>query len=662
MNFNNQRNINFLKTDVLPSELPILFSNKPIQNNIEPLTIDPEYRKQIEKNLFLKYTVPLNFNIRKKSDGFRRLSLPHPLAQLNMLIYTIRYDKMIIDFAKKSNFSRRSPTKINKVAIFETDIMKNKIRKIEEEYSLIEHNFINGDDVDFLFKGYYSYNTEKTLPALLRSKEFLRSKNNFSYFLKLDINKCFYSIYSHALTWAILGSKELGKNMTKTNYQHLFPNATDKICQKINNNETNGIIVGPEFSRIIAELLLTRVDINLYNYLKKNNLQIKKDYMIYRYVDDYYIFGKNKEVLDIIKKELLLILQSFNLTIGDNKIEEQVAPFSLLENVIIELKKILNSHNHKKLILWNKLKESEKHASLEFKEVLGKQKYWLDMHEQIDFLISKNPEKRRIIVLYFLKSIEFKVPLDRITENMETYKILLNIIEKLSHIYSQHIDNDTTNAYLILMTKFNNEINNVKINFKNEETDCAVIKIQEMIFYQIYRILKYNLKSLDNMYDLIVFMKILPKKLSSQFLCEILEVHKGNYFIFCTIAYYIKNNQSVFPEYKIVLKKLEKDVVNFIKEYDNKGSIPIVLEAQYFYMINDFSKYPLFSNKTICTLKKKFNKDIKEVQSHSECLNLISSESYYDWNRTEIDFERELIKKHIVNELRGDDGISEYSF
>jgi len=153
MNFNNQRNINFLKTDVLPSELPILFSNKPLQNNIEQLTTNPDYRKKIEQNLFEKYTVPLNFNIRKKSDGFRLLSLPHPLAQLNMLIYTLRYDKMIIDFAKKSNFSRRSPTKINKVAVFETDILKNKIRKIEEEYSLIERNFMNRDDVDFLFRG-----------------------------------------------------------------------------------------------------------------------------------------------------------------------------------------------------------------------------------------------------------------------------------------------------------------------------------------------------------------------------------------------------------------------------------------------------------------------------------------------------------------------------
>ena len=61
----------------------------------------------------------------------------------------------------------------------------------------------------------------------------------------------------------------------------------------INYNETNGIIIGPEFSRIISEVLLTRIDLEIARDLSSQGLELNKHYLIYRFIDDYTIFFMN---------------------------------------------------------------------------------------------------------------------------------------------------------------------------------------------------------------------------------------------------------------------------------------------------------------------------------------------------------------------------------
>src|SRR5699024_939428 len=46
------------------------------------------------------------------------------------------------------------------------------------------------------------------------------------------------------------------------------------------------------------------------------------------------------------------------------------------------------------------------------------------------------------------------------------------------------------------------------------------------MFQHMYRVLKNNIDSVDDMYDILVFMKLLDKKLSGSFLSKILSIHK----------------------------------------------------------------------------------------------------------------------------------------
>lgn len=655
----NQRNKFFLQTEVLPVEIPILFSNSPLYTEIDEIL--ENYSDKINKKIFDTYTTPLFFTIPKKDDSLRKIALVHPLSQMTMLFFTLKYDQMIVNLTSQSEFSSRVPVKLNKTTVRNDEVNMMKLKRIEEEYGLTSELSITEEDIDFSFRGYYSYSPGKKLTSLMKSNHFRRNKNKFRYFLKLDIQNFFPSIYTHSLTWAILGSKELGKSMIGTNYSGLFSSATDLVCQKSNNNETNGIIVGPEFSRIIAEILLARVDIELQNVLSEEKLIIKKDYVIHRYIDDYYIFSDDYNSLEMIEHHLSSILQNYNLIINSGKKEIQTSPFHLYDDIVIDLKNILETQSRKRFELWMSLKENDIHKDLRLKEVLGSEYHWENTYEEIERLVRNNRNNKRKIVLYFLKSVKVEMPKISISKNSPQYKIILKIIEIISSVFSLHIDNDTTNAFLILMTKINNSVNKLKESNEVSQGQLETVEnIQEKIFYQIYRLIRNNLDKLKNMCDLIVFLKFFKKKLSSQFLCEIIKTYYDSYFVLCSVAYYIERDGMVFNNYKIVIEKLKLAVKDYIVNYNSVGANNRILDANYFYMVNDFSKYQPFGV-LANEFKSQMDRDIASLKDWVKLVILeISKTSYYQWDTDKTNFEKKLIKKIVINDFSGKEIESEY--
>ena len=78
--------------------------------------------------------------------------------------------------------------------------------------------------------------------------------------------------------------------------------------QNINHGETNGILIGSEFARIFAEILLQQIDKIVAKELEIEKIWFKKHYEIFRYVDDFYIFyndekDKNK-IIDLYRHNL----------------------------------------------------------------------------------------------------------------------------------------------------------------------------------------------------------------------------------------------------------------------------------------------------------------------------------------------------------------------
>ena len=69
--------------------------------------------------------------------------------------------------------------------------------------------------------------------------------------------------------------------------------------QLANYNETNGIVVGPEVSRIFEEVILQQIDLNVLSKLENSGLKYGVDFEVRRYVDDFsttavhHMFGRD---------------------------------------------------------------------------------------------------------------------------------------------------------------------------------------------------------------------------------------------------------------------------------------------------------------------------------------------------------------------------------
>ena len=98
-----------MRTELLPQEIPLFFSNNPITENIDTIF---QHIEDIDSQD--NYTIPLNFKIPKNNNSTRTLSLLHPLSQIEAMIYIMKYEFLILNHLKKSNFNIRKAIKSNK--------------------------------------------------------------------------------------------------------------------------------------------------------------------------------------------------------------------------------------------------------------------------------------------------------------------------------------------------------------------------------------------------------------------------------------------------------------------------------------------------------------------------------------------------------------------
>lgn len=108
----------------------------------------------------------------------------------------------------------------------------------------------------------------------------------------------------------------------------------DEISRKQNLNRTNGLLTGTQYSKIISEGILTRID----KELKMENIRFS------RYVDDYevYLYEDNeKSVTSIFEK----ILKKYGFSLNNEKTEIIEFPYYIAEN----LEKIFNNSSNREL-------------------------------------------------------------------------------------------------------------------------------------------------------------------------------------------------------------------------------------------------------------------------------------------------------------------------
>lgn len=648
-------------SDVLPYETPVTFSNRYFYkflikrnkylNGIEKLKgknkqdfikKNKKAHSEIESILFgvKEKTKPFHFNITHKQNDFRELSIIHPVNQRKMVAFYEKYKNLIIYYCSLSPFSIRKPSKVANFTFY-NDVLHRK-----NEDKDLHHSQIEQDDSEYEnLKSFFSYRKYSNIHKFYEDYPFHRSEKKFNKLLKIDISKCFDSIYTHTLPWALLN-----KNIVKTNIEPslaTFGGEFDRLMQDLNANETNGIIIGPEFSRIFAELILQQIDINIYERLKTNdtngkNLIHKVDYEIFRYVDDYFVFYNNEIDVERIKENFKLALKEFKMYLNNEKSVLYSKP--IITEISIAKQKINDLFNdHLKLkekenevlvdneqstsILYfssnnviTRFKSIIKESEVEYKDIMNYSLAVLDnktsklikkyksLKNEISTKTQKEFEKGFLEILdvtFFLYSVSPRVN--------STIKVCL-IIDKITCFLKKNKTNKYTEPLTHsskhnIFKKISDEINLVlHKNQSKKETQIETLYLL-IALSQLGSEYRLNIKVLCTYFHI-----TLKKDNSLMFNTEL------NYFSITVLIFYIKDISS----YSSILEELKKVILEKFKigkTYGWKDNTELVL------LLMDTISCPFLNIKINNTELK----DLKEIvnQIHNNLIKPIIDQDLY---------------------------------
>jgi hypothetical protein len=316
-----------LVTETLPYETPIIFSSDGLYRTIHDLAQTPSLLRRIVSAVVFgegtyekpAWTVPLRFKIRKDSREFRRLGLLHPNAQWRIKEFYEKYESLILHYCSVSPVSIRAPERL--ASSFYVKSAWENLNK----YKAGTVSLVQSDNATKHSPSFFAYRGFDRLYKFFESRSFYTLEKKYCVLKTLDVAKCFDSIYSHSLSWAVKD-----KNFTKDNVRigGTFAQTFDRVMQFANYSETNGIVIGPEVSRIFAEIIFQKIDVLAIKALSEANLTRGLDYDLRRYVDDVFIFAKSEHVASSVYKRYADCLMDFNLFVNTGKSVTIERPFA----------------------------------------------------------------------------------------------------------------------------------------------------------------------------------------------------------------------------------------------------------------------------------------------------------------------------------------------
>lgn len=305
-------------SDVLPYEKPIFFSNRLFARFLKQygiyikdgrLVSSKCNSKELDSLLLLLGGMKgdarkcFQYIITKDGQDGRLLTVIHPFHQVQMLEFYDKYKTLMVDFCLRSNFSIRFPYKI---AAF---------KKEQDDYSQVISDISDKIDTKESIKHFFAYKHYHNINFFFDDFRYLKAEKRFPFMLKLDLKDCFDNIEP----------KQLSQAMFDMDMKFCQGTMADSFCnlQQSFLSEKKGIVIGPEFSRIYAEIILQKIDILLESTLfKKNQWEKNKDYQFYRYVDDGFLFCKSSEMANSILSEYERLLKYYHLSVNDNKLKK----------------------------------------------------------------------------------------------------------------------------------------------------------------------------------------------------------------------------------------------------------------------------------------------------------------------------------------------------
>lgn len=517
LNYSKER---VLFSDVLPYECPIIFSNRYLyrflakylwvgeEQKIDNITWNVlKQSKRLDQKdvsvfaalLFGCYEkgkrigklqhkpndlfYPYQFNIAHKTNKNRTLSIIHPYNQWQIVEFYEQYKYSILYLCNQSSYSIRKPHKIAQYFYYRDRLHRKLSGHESDKVELFFNEYEN-------LKTYFSYEKYANIYKFYEDYRYQRAEKKFKYLVKFDLQSCFDSIYTHTISWATAG----GANKVKVlpgYHGSWVGDAFDNLMQSVNARETNGIVIGPEFSRIFAEIILQYIDQKVEQELLKKNLRLKSTYECYRYVDDYFLFYNDENVRNLFMESLTKWLKEFKLQINPSKTEVYERPF--ITKVTIAKQRIENLlSNIFSIPLWEEMESNlsmEKEEDTEDedldkdREILDKKfNIYLpanDVNTQIKVIVKECGIEYRDIANYLLEKIS-----QRLDAFLNRYEIGFKKYERLMSKEETNKDDVETHAQRVQRKLTNYLVSLIDVTFfvfnSNRQINTT-LKLQKII-------------------------------------------------------------------------------------------------------------------------------------------------------------------------------------
>lgn len=304
------------------------------------------------------------------------------------------------------------------------------------------------------------------------------------YMVHADISKCYPSIYTHAIPWALVG-RDVSKNNTGKKEQNKWYNQIDHFAQISKNGETHGLLIGPHTSNVLSEIILCAID---------EDLSKKYDSYI-RNIDDYICYVNTKEEADNFIIDLNRELRKYDLLLNHKKTEIYELPICVVEmwvhkiqNYMVTFQKFKDYVNYR---------EIKAFTDFIIKLVSGNTDNGSVVLYAIkalkDFNLTKNAQEYLVKTVVSLSLLyPYLVPILG-KYIFEKYKVDTNQIQRYANmIYEKYIQKNNYEACsfaLLYAIDSNSKIDSIDIKIIQSSQDC-ILMLMAFIYCK-----KNNLKS-----------------------------------------------------------------------------------------------------------------------------------------------------------------------
>ncbi|WP_353370843.1 antiviral reverse transcriptase Drt3b, partial [Aliiglaciecola sp. NS0011-25] len=627
--------LRILKSETIPSDSPVIFSNGgfyAISQDYFKGCLNYPYVKEAfeyaikptnDSELYSSAT-PFKYLILKDETKIRGLSLLHPRSQILYCDFFEKHTASVLYYCSRSNFSLRKPSRV-------ASYYKPKID--DNSNSLGVSSFFSIEGIDRVHKFY-------------ESKDFAILESKFSVFTTADVANCFNSIYTHTIPWATHG-KEYNKKYI--NHKSLFANSFDQRMQRSNNNETNGVPIGNEISRIFSEILFQKIDLNIEEILLEYELVWGKHYQIYRYVDDYFIFSVNRDIMTRCLGALTQCLHEFNFALNQSKTQTLERPFSSkIACTAVETKELLGDFDKS---MFDLVKNSEGDSYLLIRKVFKPLGMVNRFISKVRSICLSNEGSYKNISSLIIGSIKRKVALlerglDMSEEKPNPINNLIVLIEIAFFFYNANPQSSTSRTLCGIILKCNEVVE----KYAPEDLSFYRSVVIEKINLIFGGITSAEIES--NNQDFLPFEKLnillsthdfkFGEKFTEEQIFRLIDGKHLNYFDLISLLFYTKGKS----EYSLLIKFLEVEALKI-----SKRTIDIKKCSEKCHLVLDLLSCPFVSKSTKLKLFRNFpfynrisDDPVRREQAVAEFASVTWFVDWSNFDLGEIIMNKELIR------------------